>query len=189
MNLPIFTRGNRSTSLYVIAIATVLLTAGSAFASWKIDFAHRVGPTESSVTSTDLSLLPAQAQTAAQPNLFSNIIDTTRPVQDIVILNTDKGFIPSTIRVREGQQYRIYVVNVNKNDRNVSFIMDAFNEYDSTYYGKVRSFNIAPTRDGVYSYESPETSAQGQLIVYSTAPAAPVTTPAIKLDLREPASE
>ncbi len=146
------------------------------------------------VGDSGLNNTPA-VQNSRQPASFgaailSNFTSSAMPTQDIVILNTEQGFIPSTIHVRKGNQYRIVVVNVNDKQRNVSFIMDAFNEHDATFYGKIKSFNIHPQKEGVYSYESPETSAQGQLIVYPSAAApsmAPNAVP-ISLDVRAPAS-
>src|SRR5262249_27675801 len=96
---------------------------------------------------------------------FDAVFQTADPAQEIVVLNTDKGFIPSQVRVRQGQTYKIYIVNVNESEKNVSFVLDAFSENHATYYGKIKSFTIRPQKEGIYKFMSPETSAQGKLVV------------------------
>lgn len=110
------------------------------------------------------------------------ILATGEPVQEVVVLNTNKGFIPATLRVREGRLYKVHVVNVNETEKNVSFVLDAFSEHHATYYGIIKTFTIRPKKEGIYSFQSPETSAQGRLVVY----------PAVQqgqVDIRHPASE
>jgi hypothetical protein len=119
--------------------------------------------------------------------LFQNVA----PTQEIVILNTEQGFIPATVRVREGLQYKFIVVNVNEKAKNVSFIMDAFSEHHATFYGKLKSFFVVPKKAGVYSFVSPETSAQGRLVVQGSSagePAVAPVAPIMSTEVRTPAS-
>ncbi len=86
---------------------------------------------------------------------------------EIVILNTDEGFIPSTIRLVKGQSYVIHVVNINDKNKNISFVLNAFSEHHATFYGRQKSFKIQPQKEGVYSYQCPETSVEGRVVVIS----------------------
>jgi plastocyanin domain-containing protein len=140
----------------------------------------------------------SSSATEVQPkesNIFERVFDTVTPTQEIVVLNSEQGFVPSTIRVKEGVQYKIIVVNVNEKARNVSFVMDAFSEHHATFYGQIKSFYIHPKKEGVYTFISPETSAQGRLVVHpasapgttapSLAPGIGISTPSV----RAPAAE
>src|SRR5262249_10200229 len=115
---------------------------------------------------------------------LSSLFDSSEPVQEMVILNTDRGFVPSTVRVRQGGSYRIHVVNVNEREKNVSFVLDAFSEHHATYFGKIKSFEIHPKRNGVFRFISPETSAQGRLVVFPASESAPEAAPS----MRQPAA-
>lgn len=101
----------------------------------------------------------------SKPGFLNAIFSSNEPMQEIVVLNTEKGFIPSQVRVRQGATYKFYIVNVNENEKNVSFVLDSFSEHHATYYGKIKSFIIHPQKEGVYRFMSPETSAQGKLVV------------------------
>lgn len=153
-----FTPAMKSTS-WIVAI---LFVTSFAHADWSVDFSRRadqMGKKE----------VPVVEQAAAKPeekSLFGSLFQSTAPTQEIVLLNTDQGFTPSTVRVREGSQYKIIVVNVNEKAKNVSFVLDAFSEHHATFYGKLKEFTINPKKEGVYTFVSPETSAQGRLIVY-----------------------
>jgi len=111
------------------------------------------------------------------PGFFEKLLDSSEPVQDIVILNTATGFVPKTIHLRTDLKYHLYVVNVNRDERNVSFILDAFSEHHATYYGVIKEFVISPKKEGIFPYQCPETSEQGRVVVH----AAP------KMGLRQPA--
>lgn len=171
MNLQTFTRVIKFTSVVVI-----LATSYWASAEWKVDFSRRASEmdkyqVQSNATMTDKSQ-------GFVDSLFKKVV----PTEEVVILNTAQGFVPSTIRVRAGVQYRFIVVNVNETARNISFVMDAFAEHHSTYYGKLKSFYVSPKKAGIYSFVSPETSAQGRLIVQpsgnSSAPSVEMRMPA-----------
>jgi plastocyanin domain-containing protein len=89
------------------------------------------------------------------------------PAQDIVIMNTDKGFIPEVINLKKGNNYRMHIVNINGKEKNVSFVMDAFSEHHNTFYGEQKAFTVSPKIDGIFSFQCPETAMQGKLVVYS----------------------
>lgn len=91
---------------------------------------------------------------------------TLEPHQEIVILNTDQGFVPETLKLKRGRSYKIHIVNVNEKEKNTSFVLDAFSQHHGTYYGQPKSFEISPKADGVFSFLCPETSKQGRIVVY-----------------------
>lgn len=175
-----------------------------AHADWKIDFSRRMGPAHQvepdpfQSPTADTARMPAsdggisaetqaQMQPPVQPvttppphtSFLGRLFSSETPSQDIVILNTAKGFVPNTLQVRQGNIYKIHVVNVNPDDKNVSFVLDSFSEHHATYYGEIKTFTIRPQKIGVYRYISPETAAVGKLVV------TPGTGGA---DLRQPAS-
>lgn len=92
---------------------------------------------------------------------------TYEVADEIVILNTENGFVPAHLKLRKDRQYKISIVNVNAKEKNVSFIMDAFSEMHSTFFGHVRTLTIVPKVDGVFTYQCPELNYEGQITVYS----------------------
>ncbi|HMN68999.1 MAG TPA: cupredoxin domain-containing protein [Bdellovibrionales bacterium] len=172
MNTPTITRAKLCISLTVFA-----LIAGNAFADWSVDFSRRQTATRAQdlrePASTD------QPVQAAPPTFFESLFQAGDIAQEIVVLNTDKGFVPNSIRVKKGLNYQIHVVNVNEKEKNVSFVLDSFSEHHATFYGKIKTFTIRPQKEGVYKFVSPETSAQGKLVVF----------PAGGPETRMPASE
>lgn len=160
----------------------LLAFVGTAQAEWKVDFSRRTKEARSQdlrePASTDV---PVQVDNAGAPppSFFESLFQPGDVAQEIVVLNTDKGFIPSTVRVKKGLNYQIHIVNVNEKEKNVSFVLDSFSEHHATYYGKIKSFVIRPQKEGVYKFVSPETSAQGKLVVF----------PAGGPETRVPASE
>ena len=97
----------------------------------------------------------------------AGFFDSVDPTQDIVIMNTEKGFVPETIRLKKGHNYKIFVVNVNDKEKNTSFVLDAFSEHHATFFGKQKSFTVSPKVDGIFSFQCPETAMQGRVIVFS----------------------
>lgn len=114
----------------------------------------------------------------AKKGVLDTVFDAGEPIQDVVIILTDKGFIPSTLRVRKGGRYKVHVANVNEKEKNVSFILDGFSEHHAIYYGKIKIFVLEPRKEGSYSFQSPETSSEGKLIVFNP-----------QVSVRSPASE
>ncbi len=118
-----------------------------------------IKPTEMSAKQKDDEILQA-IRRAVQP---------VEPTKEIVILNTETGFIPEKIRVKKGEAYKVHVVNLNMKEKNVSFLMDSFTQSHNTVFGIKKSFNIEPQVEGIYSFQCPETGLQGQLIVVKDA--------------------
>jgi hypothetical protein len=143
------------------------LVAGSAQA-WDVDFSRRQVDFNK-VNNEDR--LPASVQADDSSTILSRVFEPVEPSQDIVIMNTDKGFVPDTVRLKKGGSYRIHVVNVNAKEKNVSFVLDAFSEQHSTVFGEQKVFNVNPKTDGIFSYQCPETSVQGKFIIFSDSAA------------------
>ncbi len=107
----------------------------------------------------------SQVEDVTPENLVGSFFESIGPTQEIVILNTDKGFVPETLRLKKGSTYRIHVVNVNEKEKNVSFILDAFSEHHGTFYGQPQEFSIVPKAEGIFSFQCPETAKQGRIVV------------------------
>lgn len=168
MSLQIFTRARACTNkLSLLVILTSFLASELLFA-WSIDLSRRrkeLRRKEASVSAPSMTSKPIQMIGKVFP---------IEPKQDIVILNTSKGFVPNTLRVRKGERYTVHVVNVNKENKNISFVMDYFGEHHGTFYGDVRSFTLKTDQEGVYSFQCPETSFEGQMVVYKDGGSRPM---------------
>lgn len=99
-------------------------------------------------------------------SLLERALKVVEPAQDIVILNTENGFVPSEIKIKKGGNYKMHIVNVNENEKNASFVLSAFGQSHAIYFGKVKSFKVEPKIEGYFSFESPETGFSGKLVVY-----------------------
>ena len=130
--------------------------------AWQVDFSRRNKELKT-------MRLPASIVDEVQKkqDVTTNYFEATEPTQEIVIMNTEKGFVPETIRLKKGQNYKIHIVNVNEKEKNTSFILDAFSEHHATYFGQQKTFTVSPKADGIYSFQCPETSVQGKVIVFS----------------------
>lgn len=130
--------------------------------AWEVDMTRRA---------KDLKTmrLPASItdEKKQEESLVSSFLQATDPTQEIVIINTEKGFIPETIHLKKGQNYKIIIVNVNDKEKNTSFVLDAFSEHHATYFGQHKSFSVSPKSDGIFSFQCPETARQGKIIVFS----------------------
>jgi len=163
----------------------LLLISSSAFAEgWKIDFSRRT----KDLPKEDLQRMEMSAEGVTpvkkeEMTLLETMFPAGEPMQEVVILNTEKGFVPATIRVRQGLNYKINVVNVNEKEKNISFVLDSFSEHHATYYGKIKTFMIRPKQEGIFTFNSPETSAQGKIVVYPAGPSG------ASVPVRAPASE
>jgi hypothetical protein len=121
----------------------------------------------------DSSRLPAamtpdeQSKSIVEKVFDGKLFETVEPAQEIVIMNTDKGFVPETLNLKKGTNYKLHIVNINGKEKNVSFVMDAFSEHHNTFFGEHKTFNITPKVDGIFSFQCPETAMQGKLIIYS----------------------
>lgn len=158
--MPTITRAKLFTSLLLLGFVF------AAQADWKIDLSRRQQQTRSQDLREPASTDQPVTVDSPKAGFFETLFDNTPIAGEIVVLNTDKGFIPSTIRVRKGQAYQIHVVNVNDKEKNVSFVLDSFSEHHATFYGKIKSFTIRPQKEGVYKFVSPETASSGKLVVF-----------------------
>ncbi len=141
-------------------------------------FEGEVPPVDESTNSANAAPIDAQMNTRTTKTSFiDRVFDPGEPSQDIVILNTAKGFVPNTIRIRKDGRYTVHVVNVNEKEKNVSFILDGFSEHHATFFGKVKSFKLEPRKEGVYSFLSPETAVEGKFIVFGGPSSAPTGAP------------
>lgn len=144
----------------IISAALVLFFAKSVFA-FEIDFSRRA----SFIKNHEVPGEAPQNPTLPEPTSVEKVKTNFEPSQDVVILNTDKGFLPKSLSLKEGSKYRISVVNVNEKEKNVSFIMSAFAQYHGTAYGQITTFEVIPQKEGVYTYQCPETSLEGKVVV------------------------
>lgn len=158
--MQIFTR-----AMKCISVAFFLLMPFSTSADWTIDFSRRVDEMKKFSPRQDTLPEKQTPGNVAPETVFAKSIAGLEAKEEIVILNTSQGFVPSKVRVMAGRAYKFIVVNVNEENKNVSFIMDSFAEHHGTYYGQLKSFVLAPAESGVYMFSSPETAAKGSLIV------------------------
>ncbi len=161
MNSVNFKIAARYTKLSFVFISLLLAANTQA---WEIDFSRRQLDFQKV---EDQNRLPASTTVKEESSLLSQVFDSTEPAQEIVITNTEKGFVPSKLRLRKGGNYKIHIVNINNKEKNVSFVMDAFSESHNTVYGAMRTFTITPKQTGTFSYLCPETAEQGQLVIYA----------------------
>ena len=113
---------------------------------------------------------PVEKSTDAEiVEALKNIINPAEVSREIVIVNTEAGFVPDVVQVKKGEIYKIHVVNLNMKEKNISFLMDSFTQSHNTIYGNLRTFTIEPKVEGVFSYQCPETGVQGRLVVVPEA--------------------
>lgn len=134
--------------------------------AWEVDFSRR----QKDLKSMRLPASIVDQKVSSNDKMINHFFEAVEPTQEIVILNTKKGFVPETVRLRKGQNYKIFVVNVNEKEKNTSFILDSFSEHHATYFGEEKSFNVSPKTDGIFSFQCPETAYQGKIIVTSDEP-------------------
>tara|TARA_B110001454_G_C12723300_1_gene436385 strand:- start:50089 stop:50505 length:417 start_codon:yes stop_codon:yes gene_type:complete len=106
--------------------------------------------------------------TTETTSVFESMFESTGATQDIVILNTEKGFVPETITLRKNNVYRFHVVNVNEKNKNISFKFDAFAENHNTIFGKPKVFQVQPKQDGIFSFHCPETELKGKVVIINS---------------------
>ena len=159
-----------SVAAVVSALFSLLIMTTPSRAEWNVDFSRREQATRSQdlrePASTDA---PIQIE-PQKSGFFESLFESGEIAGEIVVLNTEKGFVPSTIRLKKGLAYQIHVVNVNEKEKNVSFVLDSFSEHHATFYGKIKTFTIRPQKEGVFRFVSPETSALGKLVVFPGGP-------------------
>lgn len=138
-------------------------------AEWNVDLSRR---------QTDFTRIENQRMPATTNMEFSSakndadilealkkVVNPVEPSQEIVILQTEKGFVPEMIHLKKGDVYKVHVVNLNLKEKNVSFVMDAFSQTHNTVYGNIKTFTVQPKIEGVYSFQSPETGFMGKVVI------------------------
>lgn len=148
------------TSIFLLLFLMLLAETGRA---WDVDFSRRQKPSRQKFTETT----PAGPEDT--DSLVVKSVHKDRNVKDrqeLVILNTNHGFVPAQVRMSKGFHYKIHVVNVNEDKKNVSFIMDGFNQHYATYFGQIKTFDVDPEKEGVFEFECPETTAMGKVVVF-----------------------
>ncbi len=174
MSTRIITHARRFIKPARLAPWIVFFFALTASAEWSVDFSRRTQESRSedlrapasTASELPIDVAPTPMIQRPEPTFVESLFQTGDVAQEIVILNTERGFIPSSVQVKRGQNYEIHVVNVNEKNKNVSFVLDSFSQHHATYFGKIKSFIIRPQKEGVYRFVSPETSAQGKVVVY-----------------------
>lgn len=144
------------TSLFVLTFLSIQSQA------WEVDMSRRKKDFD---RVSDQNRLPASEVIVTNPFSMDEMLNVIQPVQDIVILNTEKGFVPDRIVVRKGDAYKIHLVNVHPEKKNISFILDDFAESHSTPFAKDKYFDLRPKKSGEFAFHCPETSFRGRLIV------------------------
>jgi plastocyanin len=153
---------NRCNKILVATFSIFGLTLAMPASAWEVDFSRR--QTDFNRVSNQ-SRLPASVQTSEPVGILDQVVDTGGPAQDIVIMNTEKGFVPDTVYLKKGGNYRLHIVNVNDKEKNISFVLDAFSEHHNTLFGQQKSFTVTPKADGIFTYQCPETAIQGKLVI------------------------
>ncbi|NCN40741.1 hypothetical protein GW916_05770 [bacterium] len=172
-------------NLRIFTLATVFTSSLATSASeWKVDFSRRFQPEQKveMVVPPETKVPPKTSLVEVPTQFVKNVFLENDPAPEVVILNTNKGFIPSSVSLRVGQAYRFFIVNVNPEQKNVSFVMEHFKQHHATYYGEIKSFVVKSDEEGIFRFSSPETAALGKMIV---SPARTESEP----ELRFPASE
>lgn len=156
---------NNAITKAVIAAAFIVATLAPVAHAWEVDLSRRQSDF-ARVQNTNR--LPASVSSEEQVGLVEKILEPASDIsQDIVILNTPDGFVPEQVSVKKGAQYRLHVVNINPENKNTSFVFDAFSEHHNTFYGKQKVITVNPKADGVFTFNCPETGKQGKFVVIS----------------------
>lgn len=154
--------------------------------AWEIDFSRRqvdfkrISDSNRAPASVDgpVSLMPAEQEVPLM-SFLGGQPSFAESSSDVVVLNTENGFIPAQLHLRKGKNYTIHVVNTHPREKNLSIVMDEFTVKEATLFGVEKSFSISPKVDGIFSFQCPETGKEGKIVVYS-GDGASVRTPASK---------
>jgi hypothetical protein len=150
------------------AVLLCVVGAGICAWAWEGDLSRRVNAPELKPVEElrwPSSLKSAEELFAEAP--MQQIFNSVEPSQPISILQTETGFIPDTIRIRKGANYKIFVANVNEKFKNASFVLDSFGQNHGIYFGQPKNFDLMAKTDGIFTFLCPETGAEGKIIVYS----------------------
>ncbi len=183
-------QSSRIVDLYIKWIVfTLFFFSNVSVKAWEVDLSRRQRYLEqmrkpaSVPASMNEKVEPAKTEdttfwkAVVPEGLLSSLQSAAGEAQNVVILHTENGFVPETVPLKKGMKYRIHVVNINEKEKNVSFVVDAFSEQHSAYFGKEKVFEISPKTGGVFSFLCPESAKQGKFVVLpdddSRKPASP----------------
>ena len=163
------------TKAQIILFSLFYLVQVKVHADWGVDLSRRqvefqkVENTRMPVSVVSVNpTVNTEEKTGTTTEVVEAIKRAVSPVEiskDIVIVQTETGFVPDSINLQKGVTYQIHVVNLNTKEKNVSFLMDSFSQTHNTVFGNMRSFKITPSIEGVFSYQSPETGASGTVVI------------------------
>ena len=161
-------------------VFSLILFSWTSVAGWDFDFSRR---------QKDMVDMEQQREVYKQESksLLEIVTDRQAPMQDLVLMITKDGFVPEKIQVRSNQRYQVHVINANKQQKNLSFMLDAFSQHHGAYFGMPKTFIIEPRREGLFDFQCPETGAKGHFVV--NASDIPIESPLKNIRLRQPASE
>jgi hypothetical protein len=148
----------------ILFVVLIMLIAEKGRA-WDVDFSHH----QSQEAQQKFTAPAHEAAPASESEYVSTVHKNQNekfPRQEIVILNTEKGFVPNDVPLHKGQHYRVHVVNINESRKNLSFVLDGFDRHEATYYGQIKTFDVDPEREGVFEFECPETTSLGKVVVF-----------------------
>src|SRR4051812_27578223 len=119
--------------LGISSVLLILILFSLESSAFELDLSRRRKKT------IDQSESKVPSSVSPQKNAVTEFFSGSETKQEIVILNTEKGFVPTRLSLKKGVLYTIHIVNVNIKEKNVSFILDAFSEHHSTFYGNITS--------------------------------------------------
>lgn len=125
--------------------------------AWEIDFSRRTKELQT-------LRLPASIVDQVPKSARKTPVAITAE-RDIVVMQTENGFVPQIINLKVGESYTFHIVNVNSKAKNASFMLDGFSENHATYFGTTRTFEIKPKVTGKFKFQSPEPGYFGEINV------------------------
>jgi hypothetical protein len=167
------TKSYLKSKLNKILLTFVVLSWAWPTSAWDVDLSRRIKNVDTKMVDElrwPSSIKPAEELFSGTPT--QSMLSSVEPAQSIVILNTEEGFVPDTVRLRKDGNYKIVVANINENSKNSSFILDSFGQSMGTYFGKRKLFALQPKVNGIFTFLCPETGAQGKIIVFSDSESA-----------------
>ncbi len=160
MNSPSFKTARFFTKLFLFLFCSFVHIEVKAL---DVDFSRRTKEIKTSFRGP--ANVGESSESSGQVSSTESFFQSVDPSQDIVLVLTENGFVPSKISVRKNQRYNLHIVNLNSQQKNASFILDAFSEHHGIYFANLIKIEIRPKVEGPFSFESPEVGKKGLLIV------------------------
>lgn len=160
---PIFF-GNRVLHvLFLVSVFLVTSTIRFEIQALEIDWSKRSGTR--AITRTPQSEPASAIPKSIAPAWIGEVFETPRPSQEVVLIHTSTGFVPSQIVIDTTRNYELHVVNVSDTVKTASFFIDHFGVQKGMPYASVQKVQLRPKQAGKFSIFSPETNFEAQLIV------------------------